>query len=74
MLDDEKNQRVNLTSSNTEPANTTFKSSVISQQQAKQDEAERMKNVNSGYIFLNVIAIALGFMQFGIGMNSFSNS
>ena len=30
--------------------------------------------INNVYIFFNTVVIALGFMQFGCGMNSFSNT
>lgn len=32
------------------------------------------KDIKAGYIFANCMVVALGFMQFGIGMNSWSNS
>ena len=33
-----------------------------------------MAEIKKCYIFMNCFAISLGFMQFGIGMASFSNS
>jgi hypothetical protein len=30
--------------------------------------------IKKGYLFFNVLVISLGFMQFGVGMNSFSNT
>ena len=33
-----------------------------------------LSEVKKLYIFMNCFAISLGFMQFGIGMSSFSNS
>ena len=33
-----------------------------------------VKNINKLYLFMNCLTISLGFMQFGIGMNSWSNS
>ena len=34
----------------------------------------RKSDVKKGYIFMNICTIALGFMQYGIGMNSWTNS
>ena len=31
-----------------------------------------MNEINKGYIAMNCFAISLGFMQFGVGMNSYS--
>ena len=33
-----------------------------------------MNDVNKGYIFLNCFTVSLGFMQFGVGMSSWTNS
>jgi len=35
---------------------------------------ESTKDINKGYLFFNVLTISLGFMQFGVGMNSWSNT
>jgi len=30
--------------------------------------------INKVYLFFNILTVSLGFMQFGVGMNSWSNS
>ena len=37
-------------------------------------ENNSTEGIKKGYLFFNVLAISLGFMQFGVGMNSLSNT
>jgi len=39
----------------------------------KSNESNSTAGIKKGYLFLNVLTISLGFMQFGVGMNSWSN-
>lgn len=38
-----------------------------------QQQENDTSGIKTGYLFFNVLVISLGFMQFGIGMASFSN-
>lgn len=38
------------------------------------ESTDYTKEIKKGYLFFNTLTIALGFMQFGVGMNSWSNT
>jgi MFS family permease len=66
MLESDNKNKVNYTQSKEE----TMLGSHVSASSAE----ESTKDINKGYLFFNVLTISLGFMQFGVGMNSWSNT
>ena len=48
--------------------NTEDSSSMIRRSQAEAN----LDEINKGYIAANCLVVSLGFMQFGVGMNSWS--
>lgn len=70
MLDSDKDKaknRANYTDSNQE-------TTLMGSRHSSGSDGGSTKDINKCYIFFNCFAISLGFMQFGIGMNSWSNA
>ena len=69
MIDDETNKnRVNMTDEQESKLKGT--TSLLSQDSNEKSS----KDIKLCYVFTNMLVIALGFMQFGGGMNSWSNT
>jgi len=41
---------------------------------ASENEDRNLSGIRKCYVFFNVLTVSLGFMQFGVGMNSWSNT
>lgn len=41
---------------------------------SESSEKKSTEGIKKGYLFFNIMTISLGYMQFGVGMNSFSNT
>ena len=47
---------------------------IVGSQHFSDGSNDSTKDINKCYVLMNIFTISLGFMQFGIGMNSWSNT